>query len=175
MYFIFSKFESLLSFFYNIIIKLYFKLKYGKKLIIGKKVKFRFGIRIVIDKNGTVKIGDNCFFNRYCTIDCNKEIIIGKHNLFGENVKIYDHNHQFDDKNIDRGVNYKNYRIKIGNENWFGTGITILGDTIIENYNVFAANIVVKGNFKSEEIIQSENSKKYKIDKIKFIRKEEKC
>ncbi len=39
-------------------------------------------------------IGDNVFMNNYCSINCLDEIEIGENTLFGEGVKLYDHNHQ---------------------------------------------------------------------------------
>lgn len=47
-----------------------------------------------------VKIGNSCFFNNGCSINANKSITIGDGTLFGENVKIYDHNHRFRERDI---------------------------------------------------------------------------
>lgn len=168
MYNLLCKFDSLLLHSRVFFIKLYYKLKYGKRLSIGKRVIFRENFKIVIAKNGYVKIDDYCFFNTGCTIDCNKRIIIGKHNLFGENVKIYDHNHIFNDKSVDRGISFKNYEITIGNENWFGTGIVLLGGTFIGNNNVIGANTVLKGKFNDDTIIKNKETKNYEIVMIKY-------
>ena len=83
-------------------------------------------------------------------------------------MKIYDHNHVFNNKKVDFGINFKNYTIKIADENWFGTGVIILGNTIIGNNNVVGANTVVKGVFKNDSIIQNISSKHYEIQKINY-------
>lgn len=44
-----------------------------------------------------VKIGDNVFFNNGTSIAAKEKIEIGDNCIFGENVKIYDHNHVFKD------------------------------------------------------------------------------
>lgn len=74
---------------------LFWKIKYGKRIKIGKNFEFRKSLIININKNGYLEIGDNNFFNNYCSINCHNKIYIGKNNSFGENVKIYDHNHEF--------------------------------------------------------------------------------
>ena len=92
---------------------IYWKLKYGKRIKIGKKFRFRKGMIINIAKNGYLEIGDNCAFNNYCSINCRNMIKIGNNNMFGENVKIYDNNHVFNDKNIDMQKTFNNKEIYI--------------------------------------------------------------
>lgn len=75
--------------------KIFYKLIYGKKLKIGKSVTWRRKISIMISSKGTVSIGEKCFFNNYCSLNSNLNVTIGDNCLFGENVKIYDHNHRF--------------------------------------------------------------------------------
>jgi acetyltransferase-like isoleucine patch superfamily enzyme len=144
----------------------YYKIKYGKRLSIGKKVKFRKRFAINISKNGFVKIGDNCFFNNDCTINAHKEIIIGHNNLFGENVKIYDHNHIFNDKTIDIKKNFIERKISIGNNNWFGTNCTILSKADIDSNNVFSANTCINEKIDSNNIVSCE--KKLTKKKINY-------
>ena len=40
------------------------------------------------------------FFNNDCSITCLNKITIGANCLFGENVKLYDHNHKFRNENV---------------------------------------------------------------------------
>lgn len=47
----------------------------------------------MIDKKGEVRIGDDVFFNNYCSLNAIDSISIGDGTVFGENVKVYDHNH----------------------------------------------------------------------------------
>lgn len=145
---------------------LYWKIKYGKHIKIGKNITFRKGFIINMTKDGILEIGDNCGFNNNCSINCHKKIIIGNDNIFGENVKIYDHNHIFNDKNIDFKRNFKSNVIKIGNKNWVGSNVTILSKCQLRDRNVIGANVVLNEKFDSENLIQ--NKKGLCIEKIKF-------
>lgn len=130
-------------------------MKYGKRIKIGKKLRFRKSLIINIGRNGYLEIGDFCSFNNYCSINCHKKIIIGNNNMFGENVKKYDHNHIFSDRKINRKNTYKERCIKIGNNNWFASNVIILSKSKIENDNVFSAGVLVNEKYGNESIIKS--------------------
>lgn len=136
---------------------IYLKLKYGKRIKIGKKVIFRKSVTINISNLGVLEIGDNCFFNNYCSINCHEKITIGKNNLFGENVKIYDHNHVFNEKNIDKRYCFKSNPIKIGDNCWFGSNVVLLSKCNIKNDCVVGAGTVVNEEFNSNLIIKGTN------------------
>lgn len=111
-----------------------------------------------------MRIGDNNFFNNDCSIHCHKEIIIGNDNIFGENVKIYDHNHIFNDKTIDMKKNFKKTTIKIENNNWIGTNTVILSKASIGNFNVVSAGTILNQKYDNENLIRQG-----KVEKIKYI------
>lgn len=146
--------------------KAFYKIKYGKRLKIGKGVCFRKGFTINISKNGSLEIGSNTFFNNYCSINCREKIIIGKNNLFGENVRIYDHNHVFNDKRINIKKVFRTKQIIIGDRNWFGSNVVILGGVKIGSYNVFSAGIIIKDEYGSENIVRLDN--KVSVETIDF-------
>lgn len=158
MYTIFNTLEKIMRGFKIYLKMFYYKLKYGRRLKIGKGVHFRKGFIINISKNGKVEIGDNTFFNNYCSINCHDKITIGKNNLFGEGVKIYDHNHIFNDKSVNMKKAYKTHPVEIGNRNWFGSNIVILSKAKIGNNNVFAANIVINSELKSNYLVKQKTS-----------------
>ena len=136
MYKVFMLFVRGIQYF-NTRIKLSFwKIVYGNRVSFGKNIKIRKRFNLYIGPNAKLAIGDNCFFNNDCSINCMDIIEIGKDNLFGENVKIYDHNHIFNDKTINRAKNFKTGEILIGNNNWFGSNVVILAKTVIEDNNV---------------------------------------
>ena len=143
MYKIIKFFENVIKFFRIKSKILYWKIKYGKNIKIGKNFTFRKRFIINMTKNGILEIGDNNGFNNDCSINCHEKIVIGNDNIFGENVKIYDHNHVFNDKNIDFKRNFKSNTIEIGNENWIGSNVTILSKCKINNRNVVGANVVL--------------------------------
>lgn len=158
MYYIISYFENVAKF-VRIQLKLfYWKLKYGKRLKIGKNFRFRKGLIINITKDGYLQIGDNCFFNNYCSINCHKKIVIGNDNIFGENVKIYDHNHIFNNKSLDMKKEFRCNEVYIGNKNWFGSNTIVLSKANIQNENVISAGMTINDKHGSYKIIRSANT-----------------
>lgn len=133
---------------------LYWKVRYKDRIDIPWNLSFRKNFIINISKGGYLKIGKECFFNNYCTINCKERIEIGNRNIFGENVKLYDHNHVFNKEEFDL-QEFKTEKIKIGEENWFGTGVIILKGTEIRNRNVISAGTVLKGNIDSFSVVKS--------------------
>lgn len=146
---------------------LFWKLKYGKRIRIGRNLKFRKRFNINITNNGYLEIGDNNFFNNDCSINCHESIKIGDDNLFGENVKLYDHNHVFNNKNLDFKKKFTQTKVEIGNCNWIGSNVTLLSKTIMENHNVIAAGIVINEAYDSDNIVKRKGEvEKYKIQYI---------
>lgn len=145
---------------------LFYKLKYGNQLEIGKNISFRKSFIINISKNGFLKIGDNNFFNNYCSINCHDSITIGDDNLFGENVKIYDHDHVFNDLSKNKKNEFLTSKIEIGNDNWIGSNVIILRKTKIRNKNVIGAGVILNETIGSDRIVKSyrENI----VDEIKY-------
>ncbi len=166
MYSFFVFFEKAMKFFRIHLKKCYWKLKYGKRIKIGKNLKFRSDFRINIAKNGYLQIGDGCFFNNGCSINCHKKIIIGDNNIFGEDVKLYDHNHIFNDKRINIKTSFKENEIIIGNNNWFASNVIVLSKAAVNDNCVFGANTIINEKFNSGSLVrtQSETS----ITKIHF-------
>lgn len=144
----------------------YYKLKYGNRLKIGKGVHFRKGFIINISKNGKLTIGDGTWFNNYCSINCHEKITIGKNNLFGEGVRIYDHNHVFNDKSVNMKKSYKSRSIVIGNRNWFGSNVVILSNAIIGDNNVFGANTIINSEYGSDNLVKE--TSKLSVSKISY-------
>ena len=151
--------ENILKFIRIKLKVLYWKLKYGKRIKIGKNLRFRKGIIINIAENGYLEIGDNNFFNNYCSINCHNSIKLGNNNMFGENVKMYDHNHVFNDKSVNMMNTYKNGEIIIGDNNWIASDVTFLSKGVIKNYNVISSKTIINKVYDSENIIKMDNSK----------------
>ena len=147
------------------LIKFNLKMLYGSKIKIGKNVNIRGKIYIRIEKNGSIIIGDNCFFNNNCSINALDKIEIGSNTIFGENVKIYDHNHIFYKKNAlisDSG--YTLSPIKINCNCWICSNCVILKGVEIGENSVVSAGNVVKENVPSNSIYMSNhiNAIRYK-------------
>ena len=139
-----------------IIKKILLKIIYKRKIIIGKKVTFRKSFYIFIENNGLLRIGNNCFFNNYCSINVHKSVSIGSDCIFGENVKIYDHNHIFKYKNkLIRKQGFKLKEVKIGDNCWIGSNVIILKGVTIGDNCVIAAGQVVKRDVASNKILEN--------------------
>ena len=142
-----------------------YKMTNGRKVSFGKGFTFRKGFNLVIGRNGRVEIGDGCFFNNYCSVNCLNSISIGSGTIFGEGVKIYDHNHRFSD--FSKTIKEQGYSIgsvRIGNHCWIGTNVVILKGTEIGDNCVIGAGCVVSGKIQSNSILN--NPGNYFIEKI---------
>lgn len=127
------------------IVKYFFwKMLFGKNIKKGKNTFFYPGCHLMIEHNGKIVIGNNCFFNRNCSFTALEEIKIGDDCIFGENVKIYDHNHNINRQDdLFRKQGYTTKKVEIGNNVWIGTSTIILPGVKIGNNVVVAAGSVV--------------------------------
>lgn len=95
-------------------------------------------------QGGKVKVGDNVFFNRSLSLNSRSEITIGDGCMFGENVKIYDHDHEFSTRGVSRNT-FRVSSVNIGKNSWIGSNVIILkGVTIGQNCVVGAGSVVTK-------------------------------
>lgn len=139
--------------------KLFFSMIYGRKFVVGKGTSFRSGFHIVIEGSGHITIGKNCFFNNYCTLASYHEIIIGDGTLFGENVKVYDHNHKYRDLNIPiKEQGYASAPIKIGRHCWISSNVTILKGVEIGDNVVIGAGCVIYEDIPSNVVVFNKQS-----------------
>lgn len=135
---------------------LYYKARYNSKLIVGKKV--RFNKRFNLFSYGSLQIGNQCFFNDDCSLNCLDKIEIGNNCLFGKNVNIYDHNHLYGNGKLVRKSGYKTKPVKIGNNVWLGTNVTILmGVEIGDNVVVGAGCVVFKSIPANRVVVNRQN------------------
>lgn len=138
---------------------LFYKLIYNKSFTMPFSSTYRTGFHVVIEETGGVKIGEHCFFNNYCTLASRVSITIGDGTLFGENVKVYDHNHCYKDTSIpikDQG--YTSAPITIGKHCWIGSNVVILkGVTIGDNCVIGAGCIIYKDVPDNSVVINQQN------------------
>ena len=129
------------------------KLENGKSLKLGK-VRTRGGLKINVDKKAHCAI-EGAFFNYGCSISCLHSIKIGKNCIFGENVKIYDHNHIFKKANIPFSKQgFKTKEIVIGNNVWIGSNCVILKGVCIGDNVVVGANCVISENIPPNTLVK---------------------
>jgi acetyltransferase-like isoleucine patch superfamily enzyme len=111
---------------------------------IGRNVVFRDDCQLRSGNNGKLTIGNDVFFNNFCSFHCLDQISIGDNCQFGEGVRIYDANHQYRDKDrliSEQGIN--SGKITIGKNCWIGANVVILKDVEIGDNVVIGAGAVV--------------------------------
>lgn len=146
--------------------KLIYKIIYGRRVQFGKNVTFRKAFNLMIDRQGEVVIGDNCFFNNDCSINCLNMVRIGEGTILGEGVKIYDHNHRFADFETPiKQQGYSKGSVNVGKHCWIGSNVVLLKGTEIGDNCVIGAGCVISGKVESETIVKMVC--KYDSEKIK--------
>lgn len=174
--------EKIIIYSRSIIISLYYKIRYSKRIKINIVNSFRGLINIWVDKNsninigkflillgptyfkvlngGKLEIGDKCFFNRNCSITCIGRIKIGNNCTFANNLVMVDHDHNiYSDRTIKP---YTVADITIGDNVWIGANVTILKGVNIGSSSVVAAGAVVASDVESGYIYGGVPAKKIK-------------
>jgi len=134
----------------------------GGKLFFKGKFKSRATINININ-GGSLICEDNVFLNRDVSINCRDYISIGKNTMFGEGVKVYDHDHLRVNGKISL-LDFNTSPIKIGSNVWIGSNSIILkGVTIGDNVIISAGSIVTKSVPDNVILVQKRDSEFYPI------------
>lgn len=136
------------------------KMLYGTKqgISIGKGTTFRKRFYLYVGREGSITIGENSFFNHNFSAYSYRNIRIGDNCIFGENVKIYDHNHRFNDKNkLIKNQGFSIAAIEIGNNVWVGSNAVILKGCKIGDNCVIGAGTVVSGAIPAGTIVKTGN------------------
>ncbi|WP_368193341.1 acyltransferase [Aeromonas sp. s8] len=126
---------------------------------LGVRLRVRFGVVFNV-VSGNLVIGDRVFFNNYCSINCRESITVGDDVLFGESVKLYDHDHMF---TAQFGViknNFKTKGIVIGNNVWLGSNVIVLKGVTIGDNAVIAAGSVVSKDVPASHVLINGSIKK---------------
>jgi acetyltransferase-like isoleucine patch superfamily enzyme len=128
-----------------------------KKLIIGKNVLVKRNCNFLVYPEGSLVIHENVFFNNGCSVNCLENIEIGANTLFGEAVKLYDHNHKYhleNDQLIVEREKFKTGRIRIGKNCWIGSNVTILNNVEIGDNVIIGANCLIYQSVASNSIVK---------------------
>lgn len=130
-------------------------------LKIESGVVFREFCNILLMEKANLIIGKNVFFNNYCSINCLEKIEIGNNTLFGEGVKIYDHNHKYETVNNDLKIERNKFTtasIIIGSNCWIGSNVTILKGVEIGDNVIIGSGCLVYKSIPSNTIVKSSSS-----------------
>lgn len=107
-------------------------------------------------EGGELIIGTS-FFNQGCSVTAKKRIVIGNDCLFGPNVVIVDHDHDYTCNDNRRGIKYLLSDVIIGNNVVVGANTVILKGTKIGDNCMIGAGSIVSGTIPPNTIYYSEN------------------
>lgn len=153
------------------LLKMKRKNKYGEFIYAGKELspvvriqmekgsKCRIGniwagagpVTLKVIGDGTMTIGNNVCINSNCFFVCRQEVFIGDDVMFGPNVVLFDHDHDY--RSSRWKDKYKSSEIVIGNHVWIGANVVILRGTRIGDNCVIGAGTVIKGRIEDNSIV----------------------
>lgn len=137
--------------------KIKFKILYRNRFSY-KSLTVRGSMAIFLEDGACVEIG-SAFFNRGCSLNAHKRIKIGDNCLFGENVKIYDHNHIYKRKDVP--ISQQGFSVTdviIGDNCWIGSDVIILKGVTIGDNVVIGAKCLIYKDIPSNSIVKSNSS-----------------
>ena len=135
-----------------------YKILYAGKFSVGGGTTCRKSFNVYIEHGAKIIIGKNCFFNHSCSLAALDGIKIGDGCLFGENVKVYDHNHRFSQAGVPiKKQGYTHDKITIGDQCWICSNVTILKGVHIGDNCVIGAGCVIKEDVQENTIVQCEH------------------
>lgn len=132
---------------------LLWSLQYGDNIVL-EKFHFRDNFHIYIEEDGILKIGRNVFFNNNCSVTVRLKVSIGANCIFGENVKIYDHNHKFKEPNTPiYKQGFSSEEIVIEDDCWIASNVIILKGVHIGRHSVIGAGVIVYKDIPSNSVV----------------------
>jgi acetyltransferase-like isoleucine patch superfamily enzyme len=124
---------------------------------IGENVLFREYCNILVFPNAELSIGKGVFFNNYCSINCLDKIKVGDDTIFGEGVRLYDHNHLIkkEETLLVEKEEYTKSPITIGKNCWIGSNVIILKGVTIGDNSIIGAGCVIHKSVAANTIIKN--------------------
>ena len=121
-------------------------------LDLGADITIRSFASIEVSNGANLKVGNRVFFNDHCSIRCTKEITIGHDTMFGDGVRIFDSNHQFNNYHVFKTV-MSGAPIHIGRDCWIGANTVILRGVTIGDNVIIGANCLIHQDIPSNSIV----------------------
>lgn len=112
---------------------------------------------IVSHPDSKLTIGKGVFFNNYSSINCLDKITIGDNSIFGEGVRLYDHNHEYGfdpDFFVDK-TEFKKRPISIGKNCWIGSNTIILKGVEIGDNCIIGAGCIIHKSIPDNTIVKN--------------------
>lgn len=111
------------------------------KVNFGKGLSIRSGVIFNVSADGILDVGKNVFINFGTKINVRDHVVIGDGCMIGQDVLIYDHDHDYRSDNFRDTFITK--PVTIGQNVWIGSGVIILKGVKIGDNSVIAAGTVV--------------------------------
>lgn len=128
-------------------------IQFGNNVVVGRYTVIEC-TGVVRELGEGLKVGNDTGFGDYNFIGVRGPIEIGNNVLFGPRVSIHAENHNFEDKNIiirKQGASRKG--VKIEDDCWIGSGVTIVDGVTIGEGAVIAAGAVVTKNIPPYSVV----------------------
>ncbi len=128
-----------------------------KNIIINANVITRNYCLVYVHKDAELIIHANVFFNNFCSINCLNYIEIGENTLFGESVKLYDHNHKHNYTELQLKIARNEFTtapIKIGKNCWIGSNVTILKGVSIGDNCIIGSGCLIYKSIPNNSIVK---------------------
>jgi acetyltransferase-like isoleucine patch superfamily enzyme len=122
--------------------ELYVRPGYGR-LVVGPWVHLGAGTALRCHE-GTLRVGGRSTFGRDTSVNCYLDIEIGESALFADHVYVSDFDHRHADLGVpirDQGI--VKARVRIGDDVWLGTKVTVARGVEIGQGAIIGANAVV--------------------------------
>lgn len=101
---------------------------------------------------GLISIAKNSYMNTFCKIVSKEYIEIGENNIFGSNVSIYDHDHDFS-KGVKNSLeSFVTAKIILKDDIWLCTNVVVTKGVTLENNIVCACNSVITKDLESNSL-----------------------
>jgi acetyltransferase-like isoleucine patch superfamily enzyme len=124
-------------------------------LKIGDRFICRTDCKLMLFENAKLNIGDDVFFNHGVSVNAMSSIDIKSRTIVGENVKIYDHNHTYDENGV-LSTSFNCAKVTIGENCWIASNVVILKGVTIGNGSVVGAGCVINKDIPERSIVHLE-------------------
>ena len=122
------------------------------RVTVGDGVMISNFASVFVQAGAELTLGDKVFFNEHCCIRCQHKITVGKATIFGDGVKLYDHNHEYNNYYV-APVSFRKKAITIGDNCWIGANSVILSGVTVGNNVIIGAGCVIRKDIPENSIV----------------------
>lgn len=118
---------------------------FRNQVSIGSSTGVRRGFIVQLSTDeARLKIGNNCSFNNFCSINVRESVSIGNDCILGEGVRIYDHDHVFNELDLrTREQGFTTAPVVIEDNCWLGSNVVVLKGVVVGRGSVIGAGAVL--------------------------------